>query len=440
MDEFDERDVFGKTFECECGRTHGIEPSEVIYADDAVARLPEVCARYADGRRAAMLMDARTRRAAGAEAAEALGRAGWDVAEIVLEDPAPGKTPVCDDVTKAAIAPRAAGADLLVPVGSGVVGDTAKWLAMDSGVPYVTFATAASMNGYASPNIAPTIEGVKSLVYGRAPAAVLTSPTVLKNAPYEMTGAGLGDVLAKSVSSADWYLNHLLFGDYYCRRSVGLIAGIEPLYLDRPADLARGDETAMRALFDALLLTGVAMNMADTSFPASGGEHLISHSLDMMSSVDGVPHDLHGRQVGVGTILAAELYERLLAVESPELVDAPPEIDRAFWGPPADVVAGHYAGKADRLRDAKELLAAGDTWDRLRAELSAMHRPPERIARCLSDAGAALKARDLGIDRDRLLRALRHAHEIRSRFTVLDLANLAGLMPAAASEIVEQWG
>ena len=436
----DERDIFGKTFECECGRTHTIDPREVIYADDAIGRLPEVCARYADGRRAAVLMDVRTQQVAGAEAAAALAEAGWNVTEIVLEDPAPGKTPVCDDITKAAIAPRAAGAHLLVPVGSGVVSDMAKWLAMDAEAPYVTFATAASMNGYASPNIAPTIDGVKSLVYGRAPPAVLTGPTVLKSAPYEMTAAGLGDVLAKSVSSADWYLNHLLFGDYYCRRSAGLIAGIEPLYLDRPADLAAGDETAMRALFDALLLTGVAMNMADTSFPASGGEHLISHSLDMMSSVDGQPHDLHGRQVGVGTILAAELYGRLLAVESPELVDAPPGIDRTFWGPPADVVAEHYAGKADRLRQAKELLAAGDTWDRLRSELSAMHRPPERIAKCLSAAGAAREARDIGIDRDRLLRALRHAHEIRSRFTVLDLAYLAGIMPAAAPEIVEQWG
>ena len=47
------------------------------------------------------------------------------------------------------------------------------------------------------------------------------------------------------------------------------------------------------------------MTMAETSAPASGGEHLISHSLDMMSSIDGQPHDLHGRQVGIGTILAA---------------------------------------------------------------------------------------------------------------------------------------
>jgi len=47
----------------------------------------------------------------------------------------------------------------------------------------------------------------------------------------------------------------------------------------------------MEALFHGLLLTGIAMTMAETSSPASGGEHLVSHTLDMMSSLDGVPHD-----------------------------------------------------------------------------------------------------------------------------------------------------
>jgi glycerol-1-phosphate dehydrogenase [NAD(P)+] len=295
------------------------------------------------------------------------------------------------------------------------------------------------MNGYASANVAPTVGGVKTLLRARAPEAVLSDPAVLADAPYEMTAAGLGDVLAKSVSSADWCLNHRLFGDYYCRRSVGLIAEIEPLYLEHPAELRAGGDEPIAALFDALLLTGAAMTLAETSAPASGGEHLVSHSLDMMSSLDGAGHDLHGRQVGVGTILAAELYRRLLAVESPEPRDPPGGIDRAFWGRLADVVADKYAEKAERLRRAKELLVRGDTWDALRAELAEMLRPPERIRDCLAAAGAACRSKHIGCDRARLLGAFRHAHEIRSRFTVLDVANLLGVMPAAADEIVETW-
>ena len=82
---------------------------------------------------------------------------------------------------------------------------------------------------------------------------------------------------------------------------------IEPLYTNRPEDVRDRKPEALEALFHGLLLTGAAMTMAETSSPASGGEHLISHTLDMMSFIDGKPHDLHGRQVGVGTILTADI-------------------------------------------------------------------------------------------------------------------------------------
>ena len=431
--------IFGRTFACECGRTHRVQPDEVIYADDALARLPGVCRAVAEEQSCAVLMDVRTREVAGAEAAQALAADGWQVTEVVVEDPAEEHDPVCDDTTKATLAPQAAGAALIVAIGSGVISDLGKWLAFEAGAGFVTFATAASMNGYASANVAPTIEAVKTLIRARPPAAVLSSPSVLAAAPYEMTAAGLGDVLAKSTSSADWLLNHRLFGDYYCQRSVGLIAEIEPTYLEHPADLKARKGAAIAALFDALLLTGVAMTLAETSAPASGGEHLISHSLDMMSSLDGRPHDLHGRQVGVGTVLAAELYRRVLAIESPELHDAPAGIDRAFWGSLADAVAAKYAEKAERLRAAKQKLARGSTWDSLRQELSDMLRSPQQIGGCLAAGGAACRAEDIGCDRDRLLQAVLHAHEIRPRFTVLDLARLLGLMPGAAGEIIERW-
>ena len=432
-------ELFGKTFQCECGRTHSIQPREAVYADDVLQRLPDVCARATDGRKVAVLMDVRTRAAAGAEVAAALAQAGWQVNELLVPDPASGKSPICDDVTHDALGRRLGQPDLILPVGAGVIGDLGKWFAQDGSLPYVPFATAASMNGYASSNIAPTLRGVKRLVYGHAPAAVLSAPAVLRDAPYELTASGLGDILAKSTSSPDWYLNHRLFGDYYCPRAVGLLADVEPLYLDHPQDLlARRPET-VEALFMALLLAGVGMTMAETSFPASGGEHLIGHSLDMMASVDGAEHDLHGRQVGIGTILACEVYRRVLAVESPSFVEPAGKVDEPFWGPLAGVVAEQYDQKLDRLRAAPEIISRGHTWDRLRQELSAMVRPPERIRDCLAQAGAACRAEDINCDRPRLAQALRHAHEMRPRFTVLDLARLLGILPAATDDIVQTW-
>jgi len=433
------RDIYGEAFPCECGRTHTVEPRESICAADALDRLGAVCARYCHGRRVAVLMDVRTREVAGRRATETLAEAGWEAREVLIADLPEGRSPVCDDRTKAALSAPAAGTDLIVAVGSGVISDLGKWLALDEGRPQVTFATAPSMNGYPAGNIATTVEGVKTITDGRPPRAVLADPTILAEAPYEMITSGLGDVLAKTVSTTDWRLNHLLFGDYYCARSAGLIAEIEPLYLANSADLKQRSTRAVGPLYDALLLTGVAMNLAGSSAPASGGEHLIAHSLDMIAGIHGQPHDLHGRQVGVTTVLAAELYRRVLATESPDWREGPTAIDRSFWGPMADVVTGHFAGKPDRLRVAGERLRRRNAWDHLREELAGMLHPPERIHACLAAAGAACGAEDVGCSKDRLLAALTHGNEIRNRFTILDLAVLAGIMPAAGGEIVEMW-
>jgi len=435
----DADNIFASTFPCSCGRTHSIAPRQVVYADDAMDRLPAVCADVAAGRRAAVVMDARTSDVAGRAAARMLALGGWDVAEHVVPDTATGGSPVCDELAKSDLAGEIATADLILAVGSGVVCDLCKWIAFERGVPLVVFATAASMNGYTSANVAPTLAGVKSLIRARPPEAVLASPAIICGAPRELTSAGLGDVLAKSVSSADWRMNQLLFNDYYCERSVGLIAEIEPLYLQNPSGVAACDASAVGAVFRALLLTGAAMTMAESSAPASGGEHMISHSLDMMSSIDAVPHDLHGRQVGVATIMMAELYRRVMGVKSPRIHQPRQAIDRRFWGPLAGAVEAAYEQKADRLVIAAEKLARGEQWDRVRNLLGPMLRPPGTIRQCLRDAGAAWRAEDIKCSRERLLAALLHAHEIRPRFTILDMAWLIGVLPSAAGEIVKNW-
>ena len=433
-------DLFGRTFLCECGKTHHIEPREVVYSRKALDELPSVCARAAGGRRVTVIMDIRTREVAGARSCRLLADDGRRVTEIVVPDGPDGRSPVCDDVTKERLSTQLDTPDLIVAVGSGVISDLGKWLAFEGNLPFICVATAASMNGYASANVAPTIKDVKTLVRARPPVAVVANATVIENAPHRLTASGLGDILAKSVSSADWRLNHLLFGDYYCERSVGLIADIEPLYLDHSETIKARAPQAIEALFRGLLLTGAAMTMAETSSPSSGGEHMVSHTLDMMSTLDGAEHDLHGRQVGVGTILASELYRRVLAIESPEFAEPGPSVDRAFWGRLADAVQEHYADKDERMRVARETISRGNAWDDvIRRNLAPMLRSPEKVRHCLKQAGAACRAADIKCDKERLLTAFLHGHEIRPRFTILDLARLVGVMPAAAEEIVEAW-
>ena len=423
-----------------CGRHHQVRVREVRLADSAIAALPETIARLGLEREAVVVCDARTRAAAGADVLRAFGAAGGRHRDVLIPDPPAGGSPVCDDQTRDALRLRLPGTGLLVAVGAGVVNDLVKWIAADAGRPYVVVPTAASMNGYTSANVAPMIRGVKCLIPGCEAVAVVTTPRVLQAAPAAITAAGLGDVLAKPVSTADWMLNHVLFNEYYCPVCADLIREIEPVYMAAPEQLAAQTAAGIEALFEAIILTGFSMTMAGTSSPASGAEHLISHTLDMMALRDGCPHDLHGRQVGVATIFCAALYEAVFERPPARIRPGVTATDSSFWERFTEVVAEKHVLKQQRQQEAADLLrAAPGRWDAIRAAVSPLYRPPQVIKEVLRRAGAAHRLSDIGVTRDRFLAAVLHAHEVRERYTVLELARSVGVLPEAAGDLVDRW-
>lgn len=431
--------ALGARIQAEFAARRDTVPRWYFYAPDAARSLAAALASALPGRHVLCLSDRRTRAAAFAPLGQALAAAGFTVAEHVLADGPDGASPVCDDVTKDALRPLLPAADLYVAVGSGVVNDLTKWLGAENGVPYAVWATAASMNGYTAANVAPAIKGVKSLFRAKAPLAVAADPAVVEGAPFALTSSGLGDVIAKPVSTADWRMNHLLFGEAWSDAVAGIIDQVEPAYVGNPDGIARREPAAVKGLFDALVYSGCAMTLQGSSLPASGGEHLVSHTLDMLAHVDHVPHDLHGRQVGCGTIFAAALYQRVMALDRPvfRAVDVP--YDAALWGPIAGAVAAERTKKQAAMEAAARALNEPGRWEAVRAALQPLLRQPAAIKQVLARAGAAHRFSDLGIGRDRFRTALLHGASIRGRFTSLDLAWAAGVLPAAADEITEEF-
>ncbi len=437
-------ELLGKSFACDCGRTHDLPVRRFVYDPAAIEQLPAIV-REAPGRapsRIGIVADERTWDVCGRRVFETLAAAGSDVEKVIVPDGEHG-TPICDDATFETLLTRLRGVKpaMLVAVGSGVINDLCKWTSYELGIPYVVVATAASMNGYAAANVAATVAGVKILIEARPPMAVIADPTTIAGAPHEMISAGFGDTVAKYQSNTDWLMNHLLLDEYHCDFCAGLLTDLEPLYLTRPEEIREGAASAVEGLFAALFWSGVAMTLVGTSAPASGGEHLLSHTLDMTALAHGREHDLHGRQVGVGTILSAALYERILAISTPEVRALPPEIDARFWkvGSVIEAVKAQYQAKKPSLDAVRERLTSGNAWDQLRARLAPLPRRPETIRDWLQRAGGATSAGDIGCSREQLREAALHMHEIRKRFTVVDLAWMLGVLPDAIDEIVEQW-
>jgi glycerol-1-phosphate dehydrogenase [NAD(P)+] len=434
----DLRRLLGRSFTCECGLTHEIPTRTVVYDDACLDRLPELLAGLTRERIAPVVCDVRTAAVAGENAVRILEQHGWKAPITVVPD-WHGGTPLCDEPTHAWTLKRVPVAEVYVAAGSGVVSDLTKWMAYECGRPYVAVATAASMNGYAAANVAPSIKGIKSLVRAQAPAAIMASPRVIAAAPYEMTAAGIGDVIAKPVSVSDWCVNHILLDEHFCPVCADAISAIEPMYLEGAHLLPERDSDTLRALFDALIFTGVAMTMIGTSAPASGGEHLFSHTLDMMTAVDGVPHDLHGRQVGLGTIIAAALYERVIECGWQPAAALPRDIDSEFWGPLAAPVAVEYAQKAETMARVRARLGDAAVHERLTEAVQPYRKSPAAIKSVLVHAQAATSWQDIGCARERVKAAILHMHEIRSRPTIVDLAWLCGVLPGAADELVDEW-
>lgn len=432
------RELLDTTFDCDCGRSHTVPVRELIYAEDALAHLPDVLGSFVDGRRVFLVADQRTWDIAGRRAKEILERAAWSAGRIIVPDSSRGN-PVCDDTTHDWLANRLPPADVALAVGCGVINDLTKWLAFEHDLPYAVVATAATMNGFTAANVAPAIKGVKTLIPARPPLAVFAVPSVIVNAPFELIAAGLGDIIAKPVSTADWILNHIFCDEYFCAYCSEMLNALEPYYFDRPEDIKNRQPGAVEALFDALLYSGIAMTIVGTSAPASGGEHLLSHTLDMMSTVDGAAHDLHGRQVGLGTLFASAVYDRIFRIKTPDCHPFPPDIDSTFWGGLAENVRQQYEQKKPMLRAMCERLTDGKTWPAFLAACRNHTRSPRRIKNCLKTAGAAHTFAEIGCSRQRLLAAVLHMHEIRKRPTIIDLAWLLGILPGAAEEIIDRW-
>lgn len=412
-------------------------PHEVVIARGARAELPALARRYA-GERPLVVLDPHTAAAAGP-----LDLTGATTLDL-------GEHPHADDDTVAHVraaldaGPYTRPYTGLVAVGSGTINDICKRAAALTERPFVVLGTAASMNGYASGIAAILSDGLKTTVPSPPARAIVLDTDILAAAPPELARAGLGDLMSKPVSDSDYYLADQIEGGGYDTLPSDVVDHAVKAAAAAAAGLPARDPDAHGALGTALTLSGVAMVVAGSSAPASGGEHLLSHLWDMERLVAGDETRLHGAQVGVTTLISAALYQRLLALDTPTYTDPPAwaaeeaRIKDTF-GPLADAILPQARKKHARAADRLATLRA--KWPRIRAGLLARQIPTPAALRAIlaaADAPATLAALDE--PRDNARRILCLARDIRDRLTVLDLAFDLGVLPGDADAILDAAG
>ncbi len=305
----------------------------------------------------------------------------------------------------------------IIAVGSGTINDLCKYAAHSEMKPYMIFATAPSMNGYLSSTASISEKGRKHSLPCTPPKALICDLSVLTRAPVRLIQSGLGDSLCRPTAEADWLLSHLLLGTSFYDEAFQLTAEFEEDLFNRGELLQRGDLESIALLMQTLIASGKAMLLAGGSFPASQGEHMLAHTMELLYP-EACKDTYHGEQIGVLTLLMANLQRKILMRSAPLQIhweDPPEEWDDIFRRKIPDPAFLHSLNT--RLQT---------EWKSICAHIRPFTLQPVYLRGVLEAAGAPTTVEELGWNREQVEKAARLAPFTRERFTFLDLAVLSG--------------
>lgn len=191
--------------------------------------------------------------------------------------------------------------DIIAGIGGGRSVDTAKMIAFNLDIPFVSVPTAASHDGIASPFVSIKSDKPHSIV-ATAPLGVFVDIDIIKKAPSRLLASGCGDLVANISAVKDWKLGRDKTGEYYGRYSANLAIMSAEIVMEKSSQYAKNGIDA-RVIVEALISAGVASCIAGSSRPCSGAEHLFSHALDKIAPGKG----LHGEKCGIGAIMITKL-------------------------------------------------------------------------------------------------------------------------------------
>lgn len=207
-----------------------------------------------------------------------------------------------DSAVRLAEAMRGGHYDAMVGLGGGKIIDAAKYAAARVGLPLVAVATNLAHDGICSPVSTLDNDAGRGSYGVPSPIGIVVDLDVIRQAPRRFVAAGVGDVVSNISACADWELSHAVTGEPVDGLAVAMARSAGENLLRHPGSTQ--DQDLLTALAEALVLSGIAMNIAGSTRPSSGACHEISHALDVLYPKRSAQH---GEQVGLGAAFASFL-------------------------------------------------------------------------------------------------------------------------------------
>ncbi len=313
---------------------------------------------------------------------------------------------------------------IFVACGSGSVHDITRFCAHEAEIPFVSYPTAASVDGFVSSVAAMTMYGQKLTYPSSAPIALFADPDVYSSAPNRLTASGVGDVIGKITALYDWNASKLLCGEELCPEIYKLTKEALDVVVDAAENHAGSRDFAEKVM-NALILSGVAMQLQGSSRPASGSEHHISHFWEMHVINEEIDA-LHGEKVGVGTILALDfvknninLLDRIESIDFSAVFDE--KAIRKIYGKLTDGILKENlpSNRFESSAIAKLVSCKISDLDELK-KLTCQLPSAEKVKVLLASCGAPTTVAELSLpcDDDFIIKSLMFSPYVRNRLTV----------------------
>ena len=193
---------------------------------------------------------------------------------------------------------------LILAVGGGRPIDVAKLAAARASIDVVAMPTVLSHDGMCSP-VASLVgrDGVRRSLGAAMPAGVVVDTEIVGRAPERYLRAGISDLVSNLTAIEDWRRSSQATGEPVdeLAASIAAMSATAVLDIDWPPTLDQLESVAR-----GLVMSGLAMEVAGSSRPCSGAEHLISHALDQLRPGG---KRMHGEQVALGVLLLASVHD-----------------------------------------------------------------------------------------------------------------------------------
>lgn len=192
----------------------------------------------------------------------------------------------------------------VIGIGGGKVIDGAKYCGFLRNLPFISIPTSASSDGFSSASASLLVEGRRKSVPAKLAYGIVVDTRIIRSAPEKFLYSGIGDMVSKITALYDW-----IFEEEHGYGKVNyfavMIAKKAVNSFVRTPFTSIQDDLFLKELLDSLAMSGIANEIAGSSAPTSGSEHLISHALDKM-----LEHpQLHGIQVGIATYLMSVVQD-----------------------------------------------------------------------------------------------------------------------------------